>query len=58
MAYCASSTIAIPIREGTRGGMDRMACSASKDKAELMQGDVVASSEGGKASKAVHDNFL
>ena len=35
-------------------GRDRMLCSASKDKAELMRGDVVASSEGGKASKDVH----
>ena len=44
--------------KGHNTGRDRMACSASKDKAVLMRGDVMASSEGGKASKAVHGNFL
>ena len=39
--------------KGHSAGRDRMACSASKDKAELMRGDIVASSEGGKA---VHDS--
>ena len=44
--------------KGHSVGRDKMACSASKDKAELMRGDIMASSEEGKASKAVHGNFL